>query len=148
MKRFLVLYVSRTGKTKAMAEWIAEGLRFAGHQADVMPLTRFKDMDRLGDYDGVLLGSPTYHKDMLPVFKNWLFKAARKGLEGKFGGAFGSHTHSGEAPTVLHETMEHVFRMNMLDMGPLKLEERVVDTEEGMRTCQQFGRSLGERAGP
>ncbi|WP_025322788.1 flavodoxin domain-containing protein [Deferrisoma camini] len=145
--KFLVLYVSRTGKTRKMAEWIAEGLRFAGHEAEAMPLPKFKDIEALAGYDGVLLGSPTYHKDMLPVFKNWLFKAARVGLEGKFGGAFGSHTHSGEAPTVLHETMEHVFKMNMLDLGPFKMEERVVDTDEGMRACQQFGRSFGERAG-
>jgi len=145
--KFLVLYVSRTGKTRKMAEWIAEGLRFAGHEVEAMPLPKFKDIEALAGYDGVLLGSPTYHKDMLPVFKSWLFKAARVGLEGKFGGAFGSHTHSGEAPTVLHETMEHVFRMNMLDLGPLKMEERVVDTDEGMRACQQFGRSFGERAG-
>lgn len=147
MKKFLVLYVSRTGKTKQMAEWIAEGLRFAGHEVDVMPLPKFKDMEELKNYDGVLLGSPTYHKAMLPVFENWLFKAAKIGLEGKFGGAFGSHTHSGEAPVVLHDTMNHVFKMNMLDMGPLKMEERFVNTDEGMRTCQQFGRSIGERAG-
>ena len=37
--------------------------------------------------------------------------------------------------------------MNMLDLGPFKAEERVVGTDEGMRTCQQFGRSIGERAG-
>ena len=40
------------------------------------------------------------------MFKNWLFKAAKVGLEGKFGGAFGPHTHSGKAPTELYETME------------------------------------------
>ncbi len=147
MKKFLILYISRTGKTKQMAQWIAEGVRFAGHQADAMPLPRFKDVSALAGYDGLLLGSPTYHKDMLPAFKNWLFKAQRAGLEGKVGGAFGSHTHSGEAPVTLHETMEHVFKMNMLDLGPLKMEERVVDTDDGMRACQQFGKSVAERAG-
>lgn len=146
MKRFLVVYVSLTGKTKTMAEFIAEGLRFAGQQVDMMTLPQAKALETLAVYDGVVFGSPTYHKDMVAGFKTWLFKVRNMGLAGKFGGAFGSNTHSGEAPVLLHETMEQVFGMNMLGMGPLKMEERVVVTEEGMRACQQYGRSLGERA--
>ena len=46
-----------------------------------------------------------------------------------------------------HETMEHVFKMNMENLGPFKLEERIVGSTEGMRACQQFGRALAERAG-
>ena len=147
MKRFLVVYVSRTGMTKKMAEYIAEGIRFSGNQADVKTLPQVKEVGGLAGYDGYLFGSPTYHKDMIPGFKTWLFKAQKAGLEGKIGGAFGSHTHSGEAPVLLHETMEHVFRMRMEDMGPFKLEERVVSTDEGLRACQQYGRAMGERAG-
>lgn len=146
MKRFLVVYVSLSGKTKRMAEFIAEGLRIAGQEVDVKTLPQAKVMDNIASYDGVLFGSPTYHKDMVAGFKTWLFKVRKMGLEGKIGGAFGSHTHSGEAPRVLHETMEHVFKMNMLDMGPLVLEESVVVTEEGMRASQKFGRAIGERA--
>ena len=147
MKKFLVAYVSRTGMTKKMAEYIAEGIRFSGHQADLKPLPQVKETEAIAGYDGYLLGSPTYHKDMIGAFKTWLFKAQKAGLGGKIGGAFGSHTHSGEAPVVLHETMEHVFGMRMENLGPLKMEERVVKTDEGLRACQQFGRAIGERAG-
>jgi len=147
MKKFLVVYVSRTGMTKKMAEYIAEGIRFSGNQADVKTLPQVKEVEALAGYDGYLFGSPTYHKDMIAGFKTWLFKAQKAGLEGKIGGAFGSHTHSGEAPVLLHETMEHVFRMRMEGMGPMKMEERVVVTDEGLRACQQYGRAMGERAG-
>lgn len=147
MKKFLVVYVSRTGMTKKMAEWVAEGIRFSGSEADVKVLPQAKDAAAIAGYDGYVLGSPTYHKDMIQGFKTWLFQAQKAGLQGKVGGAFGSHTHSGEAPVLLHETMEHVFKMNMAGLGPLKMEERVVDTGDGMRACQQFGRALGERAG-
>ena len=146
MKRFLVVYVSLSGKTKRMAEFIAEGLRIAGQEVDVKTLPEAKAMDNLASYDGFLFGSPTYHKDMVAGFKTWLFKVRNMGLEGRAAGAFGSHTHSGEAPVLLHETMDHVFRMNMLGLGPLKMEERVVITDEGMRACQKYGRSVGERA--
>jgi flavodoxin len=146
MKKFLVVYVSRTGMTKRMAEFIAEGIRFSGNEADVKPLPQAKTTEAIAGYDGYVVGSPTYHRDMIQGFKTWLFQAQKAGLAGKIGGAFGSHTHSGEAPVVLHETMEHVFKMNMADLGPLKMEERIVITDEGSRACQQFGRALGERA--
>ena len=147
MKKFLVVYVSRTGMTKRMAEFIAEGIRFSGNEADVKPLPQVKTVEALAGYDGYVLGSPTYHKDMIQGFKTWLFQAQKAGLGGKLGGAFGSHTHSGEAPVLLHDTMAHVFKMNMAGLGPLRMEERVVVTDEGARTCQQFGRALGERGG-
>lgn len=146
MKKFLIVYVSRTGKTKRMAEYIAEGLRIAGQEAVLKTLPQVTEVADIEGYDGYVLGSPTYHKTMIEGFKTWLFKAQKAGLTGKIGGAFGSHTHSGEAPGLLHDTMEHVFRANMVNLGPLKMEERVVDTDEGLRACQQFGRALGERA--
>lgn len=147
MKRFLIVYVSRTGKTKQMAEYIAEGIRFAGHDVEIKTPGQAKEAADLQGYDGYVFGSPTYHKDMVVGLKNLLYRAQKAGLEGKIGGAFGSHTHSGEAPVTIYETMEHVFKMNMENLGPFKMEERVVGTTEGMRTCQQFGRALGERAG-
>ncbi len=146
MKRFLIVYLSRTGMTKKMAEYIAEGIRFAGHEAVLKTAPQAKEPQDIAGFDGYLLGSPTYHRDMIAGLKNWLFKAHKAGLEGKVGGAFGSHTHSGEAPGILHETMEHVFKMDMAGLGPLKMEERVVVTDEGMRACQQLGRALAERA--
>jgi flavodoxin len=146
MKRFLIVYVSRTGKTKRMAEFIAEGLRMSGAQAELKLLPKIKTADDLKGYDGYLFGSPTYHKDIVAGFKPFLFKAAKANLEGKLGGAFGSNTHSGEAPVILHETMEHALTMNMENLGPFRLEERIVVTDEGMTACQDFGRAMGSRA--
>jgi len=146
MKSFLIVYVSRTGMTKRMAEYIAEGIRFSGNTVEIKTLPQVKNLEGFRGYDGYLLGSPTYHKDMIAGFKTWLFQAQKAGLEGKVGGAFGSHTHSGEAPVILHETMEHVFKMNMVGLGPFKLEERIVKVDDGMRACQQYGRAIGERA--
>ncbi|TLN09709.1 hypothetical protein FDZ71_09925 [bacterium] len=83
---------------------------------------------------------------MVLGMKNWLFTVHKAGLAGKIGGAFGSHTHSGEAPTLIYETMENVFGMNMEGMGPLRVEEKYIGTDEGMRTCQQFGKALASRA--
>ena len=80
MKKFLVVYVSRTGKTKQMAEWIAEGLRIAGHEAVLRTLPQVKQVKDISGYDGYVLGSPTYHKAMIEGFNSWLFKAQRAGV--------------------------------------------------------------------
>jgi len=52
----------------------------------------------LAGFDSYIFGCPTHHKDMTNGMKQFLFIAAeRAGLEGRAGGAFGSHTHNGEA---------------------------------------------------
>jgi flavodoxin len=146
VKKFLVAYASHTGKTEMMAGYIAEGLRISGQDADLAKVSELEDMEALAGYDGYVFGSPTYNKEMAPDFKAWLAKVPPVALQGKIGASFGSHTHSGEAPLLLHEAMECDFQMSTLDLGALRLEEKQVVTGEGMRACQQFGRVLGERA--
>ncbi|MCG6536789.1 MAG: nitric oxide synthase, partial [Syntrophales bacterium LBB04] len=66
---------------------------------------------------------------------------------GKAGGAFGSYTHSGDAPKLVFDTMEHVFKMEMTNLGSFNLLEHLVGTMEGMRACQDYGKVLAEAVG-
>ena len=43
MKKVLIVYVSRTGKTQKMAYYIAEGIRFSGNEADAKKTTEIKN---------------------------------------------------------------------------------------------------------
>jgi hypothetical protein len=43
--------------------------------------------------------------------------------------------------------MEHVFKMNMTNLGSFLLREDVIETGEGMRACQAYGKALGEQLG-
>jgi len=147
MKRVLVAYYSRTGMTKKMAEWIVEGVRFSGNEADLKKISEIKSEKDLEGYEGYVFGCPTYHKDMTENFKTFLFLAQKAGLAGKVGGAFGSSTHSGEAPKLIFDTMEFVFTMKMTGLGPFDLREKMVVTDEGLRSCQTYGRSLGKELG-
>jgi flavorubredoxin len=84
-----------------MAEYIAEGIRFSGNEADIKKTTEIKNEKDLEGYDGYVFGCPTYHRDMTAGMKTFLFVAEKLNLVGKMGGAFGSYTHSGEsAPMV------------------------------------------------
>ena len=147
MKRVLVVYYSRTGMTKKMAEYIEEGVRFSGNEVELKKISDIKSEKDLAGYDGFILGCPTYHKDMTENFKTFLFLAQKGGLEGKIGGSFGSSTHSGEAPKLIFDTLEYVFKMQMTSLGPFCLREKEVATDEGMRSCQTYGRTLGKELG-
>jgi flavodoxin len=145
MKKVLIAYDSRTGNTKQMAEFIAEGVRISGHEAELEKITAIKNEKALQGYDAYVFGCPTYHRDMTNGMKTFLFLVQKAELKGKAGGAFGSHTHSGDAPKLIFDTMEYVFKMDMVDLGPFKLMEDIVPTGEGMRACQDYGKAIAQK---
>ena len=145
MKKVLIAYFSLTGKTEKMAEYIAEGVRFSGQQAVIKKISDIKSANDLAGYDGYIFGSPTYHRDMAEPMKTFLFLAKKANLEGKLAGAFGSYTHSGDAPAIIFDTMQYVYKMEPFELGSFNLKEAVVETGEGMRSCQDYGRVLGEK---
>ena len=145
MKKVLIAYVSRTGVTEKMANYLAEGVRMGGHDATLMKTSSIKNAGEIADFDGFLFGCPTYHKDMTAGMKQFLFLAERANLTGKIAGAFGSHTHSGESAPMIFDTMRHVFKMDAMDLGPLNLTEDMMKTDEGAKACQQYGKAMTEK---
>ena len=142
MHKVLVAYISRTGMTEKMANFIAEGIRMAGQDAVIRKIAEIKSEKDLNGYDGYIFGCPTYHRDMTNGMKSFLFLAQKANLTGKMGGAFCSYTHSGESGPMIFDTMQHVYKMDMVDLGPLNLKEHVIDTQEGVKACQDYGRGV------
>jgi flavodoxin len=144
MKKVLIAYLSRTGKTEKMEEYIAEGIRFAGNTADLRKISEIKNEKPLEGYHGYVFGCPTYHRDITEGMKSFLFMAEKANLIGKIGGAFGSYTHSGESAQMIFDTMQYVFKMEMVNLGPLNMKEHTIDTREGMHACQDYGKAIGQ----
>jgi len=147
MKKVLIVYFSLTGKTEKMAEYIAEGVRFSGNQAVKREISEIKAASDLNGYDGYIFGSPTYHRDMAEPMKTFLFLAKKANLEGKLAGAFGSYTHSGDAPAIIFDTMQYVYKMQPFELSSFNLKEAVIETNEGTRSCQDYGKVFGEKLG-
>lgn len=145
MANILIAYISRTGMTEKMAELVAEGVRMGGHTADIKKIAHINDETELAGYDGYIFGCPTYHRDMTAGMKNFLFLAQRANLTGKMGGAFCSYTHSGESGPMIFDTMQHVYKMDMIDLGALNLKEHVIQTQEGAKACHDYGRAVAEK---
>lgn len=145
MKKVLVGYYSRTGNTEKMAEYIGEGIRITENSAELKKISEIKSEKDLEGYDGFVFGCPTYHRDITAGMKTFLFLAEKANLIGKMGGAFGSYTHSGESANMIYDTMLHVFKMDMVDLGALDLKEQILETDEGLRACQHYGKAIGQK---
>ncbi|MFC1862305.1 flavodoxin domain-containing protein [Chloroflexota bacterium] len=147
MKKVLIAYFSLTSKTEMMAQYVAEGVRFSGNEAVVRKMSDIKSANDLAGYDGYIFGSPTYYLDAPEPVKTFLFLGRKAGLEGKLCGAFGSYTHDGNAPKIVLDTMQHVYNMEPIELGHFNLKESLVETTDGMRACQAYGRAFGEKLG-
>jgi flavodoxin len=165
--KVLIAYFSLSGKTEKMAEYIAEGVRFSGQQVVAKKISDIKSANDLAGYDGYIFGSPTYHRDMAEPMKTFLFLAKKANLEGKLAGAFGSYTHSGDAPAIIFDTMQYVYKMEPFELGALNLKEAQLEETgrgepiqrqyiagevhgeagEGMRACQDYGKAFGQKLG-
>jgi NAD(P)H dehydrogenase (quinone) len=145
MHKILVAYISRTGMTEKMAAYIAEGIRMAGQQVDLRKISDLKTEDGLNGYGGYIFGCPTYHRDMTNGMKTFLFLAQKANLTGKMGGAFCSYTHSGESGAMIFDTMRHVYKMDMVDLGALNLKEHIIDTKDGIMACQEYGKAVAQK---
>ena len=145
MKKVLIAYSSRTGTTRKMADYLAEGVRMSGNEVETVKISTLKDETAIAGYDAYLFGCPTYHKDMTGGMKQFLFKAERANLTGKVAGAFGSHTHSGEAAPMIYDTMQHVFKMDTTTLGPLNLTEETMGTDDGLKACHDYAKAVTEK---
>lgn len=97
MANLLITYHSRGGNTKAMAELVGEGAAsVAGVTVDVKPVGDVSAQDLL-QYDGIVIGSPTYYGLPAAVIKKLLDEsvAFHGQLDGKVGGAFSSSANIG-----------------------------------------------------
>ena len=90
MGKVLVVYATRKGSTRNIAELIAEGIRIGGGEVEVKNVTEVKKDEDLAGFDGYVLGSATYHGEMMQGMKTMLFLAEKAGLKGKVGGSFGA----------------------------------------------------------
>ncbi len=116
----LVLYYSRTGNTKKLAEAIARGV---AEVEGVTPLLRSPAEVTQEDFlksDGVIVGSPTYFGVMAAPLKEILdkFVGIRKHMEGKVGAAFATSADpSGGKETTMISIIQALLIYGMVIVG-------------------------------
>jgi len=142
MGKALVVYASRSGETKRIADLIGEGVRIQGSEALVVNVSDVKKVEDLTGYDAYVFGSATYHGEMMQGMKTMLFLAEKTGLDGKVGGSFGAFGWSGEAPGRIFDTMKNIFKMDMVN-GPLMLKSALLGG--GTEMAQGYGKDIAKK---
>jgi NAD(P)H dehydrogenase (quinone) len=151
MVKILVSYYSRSGNTKRMAELIAEGVKKEGVDVDLKDV-KDVDPDDLLDYEGIILGSPTYYGACAAPMKELIDKSVKHHgkLEGKVGGAF---TSSGNLAGGNETTIINILQMLMIHgmivkgnpngghYGPVAVGEPDESAEE---ECIAYGRKMAK----
>ncbi|MFB0525596.1 MAG: flavodoxin family protein [Phycisphaerae bacterium] len=96
MAKGIVVYYSRSGNTKEMAEIISKAMNDAGLKTECKSVDKVK-ADDLPGYDAIVIGSPTYYGQMAGPIKDLVDDlVGRHGaLNGKVGGAFSSAANIG-----------------------------------------------------
>jgi len=153
MPKALIVYFSKSGHTRRMAEAIAEGIKSSGADvavkdvADTMP-------DEMLEADAVILGSPTYYGSMAAEMKAFIDGSVKfhGRLAGKVGGAFSSSGMLGGGnETTVMSILEALLIHGMVVIGSPKIAHygpvAVGDPDKrALEECAAYGRRLGELA--
>jgi flavorubredoxin len=143
LAKALVVFATRTNQTRRIAELIAEGMRFENVDATVVNVNEVEKKGiKLDDFDALVIGSATYHGEMLQPMKTFLFMLEKANMEGKVGAAFGAFGWSGEAPDRIFDTLKNVFNMNMVK-EPLRLKSAALGG--GPKMAQDYGREVAKK---
>lgn len=150
MAKVLILYYSRTGNTKKMAELIAEGARTEkGVEVQVRSVEDVK-VEELPHFDGIVVGSPTYYGAMAAEVKKFLDESVKLHgkLDGKVGGAFSSSGNiAGGNETTIMGILQALLIHGMVvqgmsegdHYGPVAIGR---PDERSKKLCREYGRRI------
>jgi flavodoxin I len=143
MPKIVVVYLSTSGNTKAMADAIVEGAKSRNVDAQAVNFheARIEDIKAA---DAIALGSSTFYYKMLPPMEKFIESIAKANIKAKVGAAFGSYGWSGEAPVMIAEQMRKI-GINVID--PV-LRLQYAPTEKDLEECKRLGKDLANKVKP
>ena len=96
MGKIGIVYYSRTGNTEKMAEFVYQGVKMEGVEAELKKVEE-TTLEDLLLWDGIIVGSPTYYGLVAAPIKDLFDRSVKYHgkLEGKVGGAFSSAANIG-----------------------------------------------------
>jgi flavorubredoxin len=137
----IVVYLSTSGNTKAMAEAIGNGIESKNVDVKVVSFYDVKP-EELNEAQAIAVGSSTfYYKMLLPMEKFMNETLVSVNPQGKIGAAFGSYGWSGEAPIMIAEKMRE---MGMIVVDPV-LRILHKPTDKDLQECKRLGIDIAEK---
>jgi flavodoxin I len=138
MPKIAVIYASGMGRTKKMAEAIANGaMTIEGVEVLLKDAYDALPADALGA-DAIILGGSTYNYKLIKAMDPFLKELAKLDLKGKVGVAFGSYGWSGEGVPTLIARMKS-FGMKVIEPGITVVQ---VPSKEDIEKSFHLGRTI------
>jgi flavodoxin short chain len=138
MTTVAIIYDSATHNTEIMAKAIAQALESEGLDVKLTHVHEAKIEDIKG-IDGLVLGSGTYHHEIMPALEVFIDQAKNVDLKGKTGAAFCSYGWSPEVVDLITNRLKG-FGMNTID--GLLIHEKPDDA--GLAKCRDFGKNIAK----
>ena len=155
MVNVLVVYYSKGGNTRVMAEEVARGARDAGADVRLKPVEE-ASLDDLTWADGIIIGSPTYFGLPAAPIKKFIDESikVRGKLEGKIGAAFSSsHHRAGGRETTMLAILQSMLIHGMMVCGdPISTgghygaAANSSPDQQAKKECYELGRRVTEIA--
>lgn len=139
MAKITIIYDSATHNTEIMAKAIAEGVSSQGVDVKISHVHE-AGLDDIKDIDGLILGSGTYHHEIMPALEVLIEKAKDANLKGKVGAGFGSYGWSAEVVELITNRLKG-YGMETVD--GLLIKEK--PDEAGLEKCRQFGIKIAQK---
>lgn len=135
--KVVVVYLSTSGNTKAMADAIVEGAQSRNVDAKAVNFNEVM-IEELKDADAIVIGSSTFYYRMLPPMEKFIESLEKIKVSGKVGASFGSYGWSGEAPVMIASKMREL-GIEVID--PV-LRIQYQPTEKDLDECKRLGKDL------
>lgn len=151
MPKVLIIYHSKTGNTRAMAEAVEEGVRSEGIDV-VRKRVEEASLDDLLEPEGIIIGTPTYFAGTTSEIKRFIDESIKhfRKLEGKVGAAFASSGDlGGGCETAILDILRAFLVHGMIvpgftsggHYGPVSVG---APNQERKEVCVAFGAKIGK----
>jgi flavodoxin I len=140
MPKIAIIYASGMGRTKLMAEAIANGANTIDGVDVLLKDAYDASVDDVKDADAIVLGGSTYNYKLIRAMDPFLKQIEKLDLKGKIGVAFGSYGWSGESIPTLISRMKS-FGMKVVDPGTTAIQ---VPDAATIEKCFRLGRTIAQ----
>jgi flavorubredoxin len=144
--KIVIIYDSKTGNTKKMAEAIAKGVIKIADNVEVKKIGDAFPLSILAESEGVLFGSPVIYADISNEMKDFLdhvenyIKARKREISNIPAGVFGSYGYDGA--WIMEERLKsrvELLGFKVYESVCVMIDNDIKYFEESLRQCEKFG---------
>lgn len=159
--KLAIIYCSKTGQTKEMAEVIAKGMEKTGSEVQLFSVDEEMDEAYLTACDGIVFGTPTHMATSAWRMHQWLIEdSSSVSFAGKLGGCFATaHYAQGGSDNAILSMVGMLLVKGMLvysggaaygqpfiHHGPVALDAVGTHYEDAKELFMIFGQRFAEKA--